>query len=719
MSKFELKNHVFPLPKEYEELGQVKIGTFSKAHISLITDDSGELIDSAKDVIEKALLGTAASKICDGGYPVTLSIDKSGKTPEGYTVEVTETGATVKGHDPAGVFYGAITLSKLIFVSGDEVFLDKVTIKDAPAVGTRCAFIESRHNEFHTLEEWYEIIDYYADLKINKVNIAIYGCWRTQFDGMPAEYLYVPIKGHPELKTPKKIKYYSARESRWVYEEGVLPTIFEEDYLDSIIKYGKKKNVEVYPLFNSFGHNSLFPRVMRDLSAKDEDGNPTLHGFCTSNPKTKEFLFSAYDYIIDKYLTPNGIKSFAIGMDEVQPYPGFDPSHIYKYCDPICRCESCRSRTKEDIMIEWTIDIIKHLKSRGMTSVYFFHDIFFEHNMINEDMVKRFKDEDIFDVAVIDWWTYLAGSSLMRGRAAEVTGLFRSTIKPWNGYNHWSHYSVAWPNIYDATELGEKLGFEGMTYYTSFDYGFDFTNRYYAECCWAMAPKSPDEVKARYFASEYPDYPLEAHEEWDKFEEVANHYYERGGIPEMIGMTTYAPHTFLMLPLKGYDDTIPYPRLFAEEVGRNIDADRARYMQSFRKRLSRCNDFLEFLNSDKANPSRTNEFMKLAADNQRVITDFYYTLYRLTENIGSGECNNAYAISEIKRLIRGVDGHIYLIESLKFKTFHPTSARLLSKLKLYLNEVLAEFEAADARGELYRYDIRQGQKKSSGFEFIG
>ena len=97
MAKFELKDHVFPLPRDYKEDGQVKIGTFSKAYMKLITKEEGDLIDSAKEVLAKALLGTAATKVCecDCAYPVTLSVVNDGK-PEGYTLEVTEDGAIIK-----------------------------------------------------------------------------------------------------------------------------------------------------------------------------------------------------------------------------------------------------------------------------------------------------------------------------------------------------------------------------------------------------------------------------------------------------------------------------------------------------------------------------------------------------------------------------------------------------------------------------------------------
>ena len=728
MAKFELKNHVFPLPKDYKEDGQVKIGNFSKAYLNLITKEKGDLIDSAKEVIEKALLSTAASKLCcECGFPVTLAIDKRGKKPEGYTLEVTDTGATIKGYDPAGVFYGAITLSKLIFVVGDEVFIDKAKIKDEPAVATRGAFIESRHNDFHTYKDWCDMIDYYADIKINKIEVSVYGCWPVQFDNMPSEYLFVPIKGHPELSSPKQIKYYSAKKRGWVYRENVLPTMFEEDFLGEVIAYGKKKNVEVFPLFNSFGHNSLIPRTIPEVSAKDLDGNPTLCGFCTNNPATLELLCSIYDEIIDRYLAPNGIKSFAIGMDEVYALAGIDPKEPYKVCDPYCKCPKCRDLDKTTIMLELNIQLTKHLKKRGMENVYIYHDIFYENNMINEDLVKRFKDEGIYDVTVFDWWSYAAGEKLFRGRVGEMNNLFRSTMKTWNGYYHWSHYCDAWPNIYECAEIAKRLNYEGMLYYTAFDYSFDLSNKYYSECCWAMDAIAIDGFKSRYFACEYPDYPVTARTEWDKFEEISNHYinntmyYPNLKVPQIIGLTALTPHSYISVPYNGADPGTkpPYPRYFMNETGKKISENRIEYVPMLRKRLERASDFLEFLNSDKATPSATNERMKFIAMNHKVHADVFHTLNVISDRIGEGEYDNRYAIAELKRLIRELDAYIYQIESVKFETHHPTTCRLVSKMRLYLTEQIAKFEEAEAKGEIYKYDIATAQDWTAGLLFLG
>ena len=63
-----------------------------------------------------------------------------------------------------------------------------------------------------TLEDWKKAIDYLSETKINKMIVGLYGCWPRQYDGEFAEYLYIPFKKHPELSTPRNIKYYSAKE---------------------------------------------------------------------------------------------------------------------------------------------------------------------------------------------------------------------------------------------------------------------------------------------------------------------------------------------------------------------------------------------------------------------------------------------------------------------------------------------------------------------------
>ena len=43
------------------------------------------------------------------------------------------------------------------------------------------------------------------------------------------------------------------------------PTMFEEDFFGEIIAYAKERNITVKPLMNSYGHNTLIPRLLPEL----------------------------------------------------------------------------------------------------------------------------------------------------------------------------------------------------------------------------------------------------------------------------------------------------------------------------------------------------------------------------------------------------------------------------------------------------------------------
>ncbi|NLC43306.1 MAG: hypothetical protein GX783_03380, partial [Clostridiales bacterium] len=64
--------------------------------------------------------------------------------------------------------------------------------------------------------------------------------------------------------------YYSPKEDAWIDNEQ-LPPMFKEDFLGELIAYGKTKAVSVFPLVNSYGHNTLIPAQYPEVSAKDEN----------------------------------------------------------------------------------------------------------------------------------------------------------------------------------------------------------------------------------------------------------------------------------------------------------------------------------------------------------------------------------------------------------------------------------------------------------------
>ena len=57
-----------------------------------------------------------------------------------------------------------------------------------------------------------------ASMKQNQLCISVYGCWCVQYDGRVSEYLYLPVKRYPQLKTPVVSRYWSPGRGGWIDE---------------------------------------------------------------------------------------------------------------------------------------------------------------------------------------------------------------------------------------------------------------------------------------------------------------------------------------------------------------------------------------------------------------------------------------------------------------------------------------------------------------------
>ena len=481
---FNLEKALMPTPVFVENLNNnIKIGNTSNGSFSFSAMGDGDVFDEAVNYMYKTFSKKAIYPQ-NGEYNIVLLIDrecahlKGIESDEAYYIEVSDTETRLCGKSGAGAYYAAVTFGQILFEESGEVFLPKCRIVDYPRFEKRGHFMENRYgSDFMTYDEWKKGLDYLSEMKINMVVCGVYGCWVRQYDGDFAEYLYIPFEKYPELKTPRNIKYYSAKQRSLIYKKDVLPKMFEDDYFGKMVEYGKKKNIQVIPLFNSLGHNTLIPRVFPEISAIDSDGNYSGLGFCTNNEKTYEILFDIYDEIIDRYLTPHGIDSFEIGLDEIIPVLGVNPEDLQHSTSPICQCPKCRSKELGEIISDYIIMITKHLKKKGINNVYIYHDMLFNHGLLTEQTVEKFRLEGIYDNIVIDWWSYCSYGKNFKEREAEVNNLFRSVGKPITGYFHWNMPSQMNDNIYAITEISEKHNFEGLIGYSTFEYCYDFNYR--------------------------------------------------------------------------------------------------------------------------------------------------------------------------------------------------------------------------------------------------
>ena len=514
------------------------------------------------------------------------------------------------------------------------------------------------------------------------------------------EYIYVPIKKYPELKTPKNSKYYSVKENKWVHEDDIIPPIYNEDLLGKIIAYGKKKNVLVKPLFNSLGHNTLLPAVFPEISAKEDDGTPKKIGFCTNNDKTYEVLFNIYDEIIERYLKHNEIYDFHIGLDEV--------GESY-----ICRCEKCRDKEHSYLMTEHIIKLCKHLKEKGMKHVYIYHDMLYqEFDIINEKLKERFISEGIYDVVVIDWWSYEDPVHLFYNKADGVNNIFHSVIKPDTGYYHWAIPTENNENIRACAMLAKKLSFEGIESYSSMEYCYDKNYLTLADVSWNDNEiEKIDEFNERYACKYYPEKAVQAAEIFNGLHNIMKDETRESYINRACFKLEYYFYGY-----RNKQTGLPkdFPGGVYKLIAEN-EKEYTHYLKFLKENAAPAVEF--FVNS--GNVSLINSIWLLTSMHYYALSDEYLTIYSLYKDYNSDKCDAAKVINELERLISQREKLMLLAEEVRIPPNRSTYLRNMSVFRQYMLDLRDYFKKTLEIGKKPKLDVMDlSYAMSSKFEFL-
>lgn len=442
------------------------------------------------------------------GVPVTLTLAEApaevANAKEAYKLTVNAEGITIEGYGASGLFYGVVTFTQLPVWDSCGAVIPAMEILDWPDNPFRAYKEECRYgSNMMEKEDWFAMIDDLTSKKINHLSLAIYGCWVIQYDGRVAEYLYLPLKNYPQLKTPMTVKYYSPTEGKWFnYEQ--LPPIFRDDFFGEVVRYCKDHGMDVIPGVNSFGHNTLFPRLLPEIAPKSPEGVPQPTGFCTSSEETYKFLFEIYDYIIDEYLIPNEMYSFNVLLDEVWDQYGVNPENPAELNSPWCQCEKCRGKERSELFIEHTIKLLKHMKEKGIKNVVVAGDMLIRKvsklGDLSAPFLKRVREENLQDILFFDWWWYRdVKEQLDFVVAPDELGL-RSFFCPWNGYYIWSLLDQPLRNNQIMAEMNHnaKCG-EGVYQYAMWDRSYDRVHDCFADYGWNfVGAGSVEDVTERY-----------------------------------------------------------------------------------------------------------------------------------------------------------------------------------------------------------------------------
>lgn len=254
----QLINRIKPVPRCLEQ-GRGKIVLASLGNADFVIDV--KKLDGALSYFALDLLYDKLSKKTDacarsakGKVSITLEISSDAPAQvkknkeQAYKIEAKGSTVCLVGYGEAGLYYAVTTLLQCIETEGNKVCVPEFSLLDWPDLKTRGHFMECRYgSNLMKLQDWKALVDDMAEMKMNQLVVALYGCWCIQYDGVISEYIYMPVENRPELRVDVIKRYYSPKNGEWINETVRVP-MAEEDYFGDLIAYGKTRGVEVVPL---------------------------------------------------------------------------------------------------------------------------------------------------------------------------------------------------------------------------------------------------------------------------------------------------------------------------------------------------------------------------------------------------------------------------------------------------------------------------------------
>lgn len=245
---------------------------------------------------------------------------------EGYTLDVTPQGVTVKAKTPQGLFYGMQTFMQLLpaeiespsVVNGIAWTAPSVTVKDEPRFEYR-GFMLDPCRHFIPIENVKKQIDVLSLFKINTLH------WHLTDD----QGWRIEIKKYPKL---------TEIGAKRIEGEGTeYGGFYTQEEIKEVVQYAADRFITVIPELELPGHEMAAIAAYPELSCKGEQGTPRIIWgvedivMCAGKEESFKFL----EDVIDEMAPLFPSKYFHIGGDEC-------PKISWK------NCPLCQKRIKEE-----------------------------------------------------------------------------------------------------------------------------------------------------------------------------------------------------------------------------------------------------------------------------------------------------------------------------------------------------------------------------------
>jgi hexosaminidase len=322
------------------------------------------LAETWRKVMKLPLPVQAASEPMRGSILLTTAGAEASLGKEGYHLEVTPQGVTIKAPQPAGLFYGVQTLRQLLptgtfgpskVFTGEPLAIPCLRVEDYPRFGWRGMHLDvSRH--FFDVQFVKRYLDHLALHKIN-----VFHWHLTDDDGWRVE-----IKKYPKL----------TQVGAWRGPKEALPPsygsgnqryggFYTQDQIREVIRYATGRHILIVPEVDVPAHSRVaivaYPELLcagdpyKFKSAQEVSGNV----LCPSQELTYAFLEGVFGELADLFPGPY----IHVGGDE-------RPQGPWEQCD------RCLKRMKDEHLADGRFlqdRFLKRLqvflKSRGKTMV--------------------------------------------------------------------------------------------------------------------------------------------------------------------------------------------------------------------------------------------------------------------------------------------------------------------------------------------------------------
>ena len=338
------KFKLLPIPKKiqlsqgpalrYNDLTSIKLEGLDKKPVL------DEPLNSLKEV-------SAAKK---GTLVLKIDVTVSASSPEGYTLIIKNGYVTITAKEPAGLFYGAQTLSQLLQDAKDQnITIPACHITDYPDIDYRAIHLDLKHH-LDSLSYYFKLMDRLADIKVNAVII--------EFED--------------------KLKYERSA------VVGASHAISIADF-EALSNYAHERNIEISPLVQGLGHASFILKHPEYKHLRD-DGTSDW-SFDPLNPETYELQFNLYLDAMKatphgKYLHVGGDEVGKLGMSERAKKSGMKPLELQMHwLTKVCEF----ARQHDRIPIFWDDMVFK------LSNLY---ESTYDPSISKEEVEKRWKENE-------------------------------------------------------------------------------------------------------------------------------------------------------------------------------------------------------------------------------------------------------------------------------------------------------------------------------------